>query len=129
MLRAPELLLFFFFLNPLLCAFGYRTLCSTSSRVVCCAWTAVCASSSAATPHPPLIFQTDKVRRSAEVACRAEESVKRQRAEGREREITGCVAAKGPAEGAVRDLAQGGVAAGWEYQGYQGYQPRQGNWW
>jgi hypothetical protein len=72
---------------------------------------------------------TDKVRKSAEVACRAEESVKRQRAEGREREITGYAVAKGPAEGAVRDVAQGGIAAGWAYQGYQGYQHRQGNWW
>ena len=68
---------------------------------------------------------TDKVRKSAEVACRAE-AVKRQRADGREREIAG---AKGPAEGAVRDVAQGGIAAGWAYQEYQGYQQRQGNWW
>jgi hypothetical protein len=72
---------------------------------------------------------TDKVRKSAEVACRAEESVKRQRAEGREREIAGYAAIKGPAEGAVRDVPQGGIAAGWAYQGYQGYQHRQGNWW
>ena len=68
----------------------------------------------------------DTVRKSAEVACRAEEPVKRQRAEGREREIVGYAAAKVPAEGAVRDVAQGGIAAGREYQGYQ---PRQGNRW